>query len=469
MSKSSDNKRYLILTYRVKYDTVNYPLPLQFAGKMSTAEVEDNVAKLQDEIDRLKTQIVSVTSPYKRKHASCCSENAELKKHIDELRGGMKDKGEQANLVKTLQNALHNLESDMIREKNKYQRALDKKGVECRKLVLEVENLRTENRALTVKLRSVTTELNVEKRNKLYRSSTPRSSPGLGNNKRSSGRQNERNRSGSRQSSFDRNRTNSRQSSFDRNPRAGSFERNPRRNSFERNRPVTRNSCGSRNTSAGSRTGSVGRGSRAGSVERSGNRAGSVERSGSRAGSVERSGSRAGSVERSGSMERRRPASTDGAGRRRGRTPSPGPRFDPSAYVRDKQRRIEEARSKKAREARTNTYLPRARSTPVERRKASPSLYHNRPPSGVVRDIIRDNLVRGGGSCSSAGGSEVEEEDEEEGRYGNQGSDKENNNNRRYLNNVSNLSFTKDSEIAEIDARLDALQTYLKDAQVRNY
>ena len=33
----------------------------------------------------------------------------------------------------------------------------------------------------------------------------------------------------------------------------------------------------------------------------------------------------------------------------------------------------------------------------------------------------------------------------------------------------SNVSFTKDSEIAEIDARLNALQTYLRDAKNKQY
>ena len=38
-----------------------------------------------------------------------------------------------------------------------------------------------------------------------------------------------------------------------------------------------------------------------------------------------------------------------------------------------------------------------------------------------------------------------------------------------YQDDKSNLSYTKDSEIAEIDARLNALQTYLKAAKKRQY
>ena len=47
--------------------------------------------------------------------------------------------------------------------------------------------------------------------------------------------------------------------------------------------------------------------------------------------------------------------------------------------------------------------------------------------------------------------------------------DKSNLSYTKYQDDKSNLSYTKDSEIAEIDARLNALQTYLKAAKKRQY
>ena len=442
--KTSDTKRYLILTYKVKYDTVHYPLPLQYIGKMSSIELQDDVSKLQKEIDRLKNQIISVGSPQKQQqHSSCCKMNTELKKEIDSLR--RHHKKDDSKMINTLQEALRNLESDLIREKNKYQRSLDKKNKECKQLSEEVENLRADNRALSVKLRSVTTELNIAKRNKLHdyqfgrsRSVTPDS------------RLDQQSRSRTRVTPIDRRRS-------------GSVDR-------------SRESVGRR---------------------------GSTERVFTR---------RSNSGSRSNSRNSARSAPEI---RTKARTPSPAgarlPRFDPSAYVRDKQQRIQEANARKDRQTRTRTYLPRARSTPLEKESPSNSLYHRRPPSNVVKGVIRNNILNSrsrNGSCSSldSGGSRAslrsnnsssrkqsssrnssrnsQSKRKTRFSYPSSGSESEEKENRRsssrktgYLNspdnisrgNASQLSFTKDSEIAEIDARLNALQSYLKDAQNKQY
>ncbi|KAL5263720.1 hypothetical protein ACHWQZ_G008931 [Mnemiopsis leidyi] len=449
--KVADNKRYLILTYKVKYDTVHYPLPLQYSGKMSPTELQDNVTKLQTEIEHLKNQIISVSSPKKKmKHSSCCAENFELRKELESLKKlGKKD---QSKLINTLQEALKNLESDLIREKNKYQRSLDRKSSECKQLIEEVENLRSENRALTVKLRSVTTELNIAKRNKLHNYQLNRNSITPDMRSQPSSRSNSR----GRVTPIDRRRSSSVERSRD------SVERRSRGSSRERS-VFTRRNSGSRSNS-----------------RNSGRSAPEV--------------------------------------RTKARTPSPAgarlPRFDPSAYIRDKQQKIKDSNSRRDREAKTRTYLPRARSTPLERPSPSNSLYHKPPPSSIVKDIIKSNLINGrrrSGSCSSLDScrskSSLHSNNSSAGKrqstrnsrgtnsrnqykkqktrfsYPSSGSESENKENRTrsrqkmYLNSSadlskgdkSQLSFAKDSEIAEIDARLNALQSYLKEAQNRQY
>ena len=456
--KTSDSKRYLILTYKVKYDTVHYPLPLQFAGKISPTELQDNVTKLQTEIEHLKNQIISVGSPQKQqKHSTCCKENLELKKELLSMK--KQGKNDQSKLIHTLQEALRNLESDLIREKNKYQRSLDKKNSECKQLISEVENLRSENRALTVKLRSVTTELNIAKRNKLHTYQYNRNSKSV-------------------------------------TPESRSYQHS-RSNSRGRVTPSDRR--------------------RSGSVDRSRD---SVDRR-SRGSSMERSVyTRRNSSSRSNSRNSARSAPEI---RTKARTPSPAgarfPRFDPSAYVRDRQQKIKENSSRRDRDTKTRTYLPRARSTPLEKPSPSNSLYHKPPPSSLVKDIIKTNLMNGrgrSGSCSSldscrSNGSKSSlrsnnsssnkkpsssrtsqrhnsknQQNKRKTRfaYPSSGSESEDKENRRsnsrqkvYLNSPSNiskgdisqLSFTKDSEIAEIDARLNALQSYLKEAQNKQY
>ena len=479
--KAPDDKRYLILTYKVKYDTVHYPLPLQYSGKMSPVELQDNVTKLQTEINQLKNQIISVSSPIKpQNHSKCCKENAALRQEIEILKkkdgGNLKD---QTKMIKTLQNALRNLESDLIREKNKYQRTVDKKNSECKRLVNEVENLRTENRALTVKLRSVTTELNISKRNKLY------------------------NISANRRSITPDSRN------YQRKPDPSPVDRMPRRRSTSADRvqsSVGRGSVGRSNK------GSVGPRGRGSSMERSGR------------------GSQNSSAHSSRSNSRNSAVSAPEI-RTRARTPSPAgarfPRFDPSAYIKDKEMKAEEKKRSRERQTKTNTYLPRARSTPLERGSPSQSLYHKPPPSSLVKDIIKGNLTSGrrrnGGSCSSldscksnSSRASVRSGDSSSNRrsgsrnsktesrnskksaqssgsknkrkprysYPSSGSECEEKENKRsrsrqskYLNsstnvslgNVSGVSFTKDSDIAEIDARLNALQSYLKEAQNKQY
>lgn len=461
--KSSDSKRYLILTYKVKYDTVHYPLPLQYVGKMSPTELQDNVTKLQSEIEYLKNQIISVGSPQKQqKHSTCCRENSELRKELESIKKhGKKD---QPKMIHTLQEALRNLESDLIREKNKYQRSLDKKTSECKQLIEEVENMRSENRALTVKLRSVTTELNIAKRNKLHNYQYNRNSKSV-------------------------------------TPESRSYQ----------------HSQNSRSTSRGRVTPADRR--RSGSVDRSRD---SVDRR-SRGSSMERSVfTRRNSSSRSNSRNSARSAPEV---RTKARTPSPAgarhPRFDPSAYVKEKQQKIKESNSRRDRQAKTRTYLPRARSTPLEKPSPSNSLYHKPPPSNLVKDIIKTNLMNARGrtgscssldSCRSYGSktslrsnnsnnnkkpasrgssqrSNSRNSNQQNKRrtrfaYPSSGSESEDKENRgsncrqkAYLNSpsyitkgdTSQLSFTKDSEIAEIDARLNALQSYLKEAQNKQY
>ena len=261
---------------------------------------------------------------------------------------------------------------------------------------------------------------------------------------------------------------------------------------------------------------------RSGSVDRSRD---SVDRR-SRGSSMERSVfTRRNSSSRSNSRNSARSAPEV---RTKARTPSPAgarhPRFDPSAYVKEKQQKIKESNSRRDRQAKTRTYLPRARSTPLEKPSPSNSLYHKPPPSNLVKDIIKTNLMNARGrtgscssldSCRSYGSktslrsnnsnnsnnnkkpasrgssqrSNSRNSNQQNKRrtrfaYPSSGSESEDKENRgsncrqkAYLNSpsyitkgdTSQLSFTKDSEIAEIDARLNALQSYLKEAQNKQY
>jgi len=492
---TADTKKYLILTYTVQFDTVHYPLPLPYAGRIGTAELQSTVDKLQCEIDELKTQIVSP-----QPHSACCKDNAALKEEIMILKQREKafiSADTSAKDSIELTKALKHLEQDMIREKNKYQKALDRKGGEVRKLVDEVESLRVTNRTLTVRLRSMGTELSVAK--------------------------------GARSLSRGRGYLNS---------------------SSNHSSPASRNHSASRsNTKSRPRSAPITPGSAQSARSTASSAARSTARSAARNTSRERG--RSDSRESVGVFSRKRASSRGSSSgpsevRTRARTPSPAgarfPRFDPSAYIKDKQAKLNEAKSSRDRQSASRTHLPRARSTPLSKRQSpSTSIYHRPPTSSVVQDIIKGNLLNGrtrrSNSVSSVdsqfsytsnrsnaskqsnrsngsrqskqsnrsngsrqskqsnhsnnsrpkkqkakysyptSGSELS--DKENSRISNSHGNRGNDGNRdsNYLNtpavdltlDQSNVSFTKDSEIAEIDARLNALQTYLRDAKNKQY
>jgi len=486
---NADTKKYLILTYTVQFDTVHYPLPLPYAGRIGTAELQTTVDKLQCEIDELKTQIVSP-----QPHSACCKDNAALKEEIIILKQREKAFNSADTSAKDsieLTKALKHLEQDMIREKNKYQKALDRKGGEVRKLVDEVESLRATNRTLTVRLRSMGTELSVAK--------------------------------GSRSLSRGRGYLNS---------------------SSNHSSPASRNHSASRSNHSASRSNTKSRPRSApitpGSAQSARSTASSTARSAARSTTrnTSRERGRSDSRESVGVFSRKRASSRGSSSgpsevRTRARTPSPAgarfPRFDPSAYIKDKQAKLNEAKSSRDRQSASRTHLPRARSTPLSNRQSpSTSIYHRPPPSSVVQDIIKGNLLNGrtrrsnsvssvdsqfsytsnrsNGSKQSnrSNGSRQSKQSnrsntsrpkKQKAKYsyptsGSELSDKENsrtsnshgnhgNRDSNYLNtrtpavdltlDQSNVSFTKDSEIAEIDARLNALQTYLRDAKNKQY
>nr|XP_018666851.1 coiled-coil domain-containing protein 61 isoform X2 [Ciona intestinalis] len=55
-NRQNENKRYLILVYSVEFDRIHYPLPLPFQGKPDPAHLQNLVRKLNEEISKLKSE-----------------------------------------------------------------------------------------------------------------------------------------------------------------------------------------------------------------------------------------------------------------------------------------------------------------------------------------------------------------------------------------------------------------------------
>ncbi|RXN26982.1 leukemia inhibitory factor receptor-like isoform X2 [Labeo rohita] len=129
-------KRYLILIYTVEFDRIHYPLPLPYLGKPDPAE-------LQREIRALRLALVR-------------DEKEALAKALDRLQ--MVGAGSTPG-ARGLREAVHSLEEQLLKERAKSQRSASKRSQEQRLLLEQLEELRASERALRIRVKSLTTEL----------------------------------------------------------------------------------------------------------------------------------------------------------------------------------------------------------------------------------------------------------------------------------------------------------------------
>lgn len=291
---SLNSKRYLILTYTVEFDRIHYPLPLPYMGKPDPRALQETIRQLRLEIKSLKQQ---TASDFKNKgmeklqkdYKKLLQEKEELEAEFLQYRRELKSTstGNAVKEIRILKTVTKNLEEDLMKEKTRHQRLASKHSQEYRDLLEEVEELRASERNLRVRVKSLTNELGIYKRERFrppQRASRPHS----------------RDRISSRENSWSRDRSLSRDRSY------SSDRLSVRERSLSRERGSSRD----RPSSAP-------------------NRSGLSDRSGSYRNSLQRS-----------------------------RTPSPAgarnPRFDPTAYIKDQERRKKEAQMKKKRSIRSN-------------------------------------------------------------------------------------------------------------------
>ncbi|XP_032237227.2 centrosomal protein CCDC61 isoform X2 [Nematostella vectensis] len=290
---SLHTKRYLIMTYSVEFDRIHYPLPLPYVGKPDPVQLQEALRRLEEENKRLKEQLLKrstngTVTHLQKEMESLAKERDDIQAQFETYQRELKHTGKAntAKEIRVLKKVVQNLESDLMKEKTKHQRIINKKNQEYRNIVEELEELRASERNLRARCRSLTNELAVFKRNS-------RVSPAPSNTSR---------RSSSR----------------------GSVPR-PRRS-----------------TSHGRRSSSRDR------LEMRDRRSASRDRL---------------------QMRDRRSASRDripsSGGRRRSPSPSGPrpPRFDPTAYIKEKQRKIQEAEKSRGRKRTlSGGSLPRGRS-----------------------------------------------------------------------------------------------------------
>ncbi|ELU17212.1 hypothetical protein CAPTEDRAFT_226826 [Capitella teleta] len=297
-----NSKRYLILTYTVEFDRIHYPLPLPYVGKPDPRILQDMIRDLRDEIADLKRNGNGrhSNSKLQRQYDHLLAEKEDLEVAFQEYRMETEaaQEGSSVNEGRMLKKMIRSLEEDLMKERSKNQRINNKRSQEYRQLMDELEDVKASERNLKARVKSLTNELAVFRR---------QGSRALPNSSRVSSHRNTT-------SSSLRNRSG--MSSHDNSRRSSSRE-----NSF----------CSQRSQKSRKNNSYLSGGSRDSSIERSWRSNGMHTRN------------RSTSRERAHSRER--PSNT------RSRTPSPAGslrkgRFDPTAYTREKQRKRKEAEMK---------------------------------------------------------------------------------------------------------------------------
>ncbi|XP_067087884.1 centrosomal protein CCDC61-like isoform X1 [Osmerus mordax] len=156
-------KRYLILIYTVEFDRIHYPLPLPYQGKPDPAALQKEIRVLRAELNALTNH-----GGHKPAETEICRLRAELGL-VKEEKEALAVALERLRVVgaaatpgggaRGLRDVVRGLEEQLVRERAKTQRSASKRGQEQRFLVEQLEELRASERSLRIRVKSLTNEL----------------------------------------------------------------------------------------------------------------------------------------------------------------------------------------------------------------------------------------------------------------------------------------------------------------------
>ncbi|XP_061104870.1 centrosomal protein CCDC61 isoform X2 [Conger conger] len=161
-------KRYLILIYTVEFDRIHYPLPLPYQGKPDPAALQREIRALRAELCALRSQGgPNILDPETRKlHAELALVKAEkeaLAEALERMQGGMSG-CIPGNGTRGLRDVVRGLEEQLLRERAKSQRTASKRGQEQRLLLEQLDERKAAERALRIRVKSLTNELAAQRK-----------------------------------------------------------------------------------------------------------------------------------------------------------------------------------------------------------------------------------------------------------------------------------------------------------------
>ncbi|CAF2031266.1 unnamed protein product [Rotaria magnacalcarata] len=169
------NKRYLILIYNVEYDRIYYPLSLRYCGRSDTLVLIEQIRQLTAENELLKSRLDSCTKDLNDSQ----EEYSNLRKGNDNYyqQFSLYD-GKEKNLqVEYLRQMIRANEYALIKERINLQKTKAKTYDHYKKLNNQIEFLKTSERQLKLKMKNLTNEISLLKKNASPCSYRPRSSP----------------------------------------------------------------------------------------------------------------------------------------------------------------------------------------------------------------------------------------------------------------------------------------------------
>ncbi|XP_043582203.1 centrosomal protein CCDC61-like isoform X3 [Bombus pyrosoma] len=137
LNNTTNNRRYLILTYTVEFDRIHYPLSLEYCGLPNPMILQATIRKLQTELERL--QSTRINRDFQKRVEQLTIANQKLIQENHRLKNGGKG-------LKHLLESIKSLENNVVKERASFQ--------------MQIQKLKAENAALLLKVQQLTASAN---------------------------------------------------------------------------------------------------------------------------------------------------------------------------------------------------------------------------------------------------------------------------------------------------------------------
>ncbi|XP_049757412.1 centrosomal protein CCDC61 isoform X3 [Elephas maximus indicus] len=170
-SAQLNSKRYLILIYSVEFDRIHYPLPLPYQGKPDPVVLQGIIRSLKEELGRLRglggqeardtreAEIWHLREQVSRLSSEKRELEVQLGRSREEALAGRAARQE----AEALRGLVRGLELELRQERGLGPSA-GRRSQDCRRLAKELEEVRASERSLRARLRALNSELAVYRR-----------------------------------------------------------------------------------------------------------------------------------------------------------------------------------------------------------------------------------------------------------------------------------------------------------------